>query len=157
MRGKQVISMPDPRPSSSPGAYAETRNSLEILRISPQHGGERGIGLRAPTRCFAMLCDGPRVARCHAVEFSPSGVVIDRGRPLSDRERSGSLKLMLFLPSQPQVVVRALVKVARQVTPTRYALKFVMISDVDRLTLMEHVDREWTDSLRLLSEIEGAA
>jgi hypothetical protein len=33
----------------------------------------------------------------------------------------------------------------------------VMISDVDRLTLMEHVDREWTDSLRLLSEIEGAA
>jgi hypothetical protein len=104
-----------------------------------------------------MLCDGPRVARCHAVEFSPSGVVIDRGRSMSERERSTSLKLMLFLPGRPQVVVKALVKVARQVTATRYALKFVMISDVDRLTLMEHVDREWTDSLRLLSEIEGAA
>jgi hypothetical protein len=152
-----VTYMPDPRPSFSPGAYAETRNSLEILPISRRQGSERGIGLRAATRCFAMLCDGPRVARCHAVEFSPSGVVIDRGRPLSDRERSKSLKLMLFLPGKPQVIVRALVKVARQVTATRYALKFVMISDVDRLTLMEQVDRECTDSLQLLSEIEGAA
>jgi hypothetical protein len=125
--------------------------------MSRQRGSERGIGLRAPTRCFAMLCDGPRVARCHAVEFSPSGVVIDRGRSMSERERSTSLKLMLFLPGRPQVVVKALVKVARQVTATRYALKFVMISDVDRLTLMEQVDREGIDSLRLLSEIEGAA
>jgi hypothetical protein len=84
-------------------------------------------------------------------------VVIDRGRSLSERERSASLKLMLFLPGKPQVVVRALVKVARQISATRYAFKFVLISDVDRLTLMEHVDRECTDSLRLLSEIEGAA
>lgn len=149
--------MPDPSLSFRPGAYSETKNSLEILPISRRQGSERGIGLRAPTRCFAMLCDGPRVARCHAVEFSPSGVVIDRGRPLSDRERGASLKLMLFLPGKPQVVVRALVKVARQVAATRYAFKFVMISDVDRLTLMEQVDRECTESLRLLSEIEGAA
>ena len=37
------------------------------------------------------------------------------------------------------------------------ALKFVMISDVDRVTLMEHVDRECTASLRLLREIEASA
>ena len=102
-----------------------------------------------------MLCEGPHVARCHAVEFSPSGVVIDLGRPASHHEPHASLKLILFLPDQ--VLVRALVKVARKISETRYALKFVMISDVDRLTLMEQVDRECTDSLRLLSELEGSA
>ena len=83
--------------------------------------------------------------------------MIDHGRSTSDHERGASLKLLLFLPGNPQVVVRALVKVARQITPTRCALKFIMISDVDRVTLMEHVDRECTASLRLLREIEASA
>lgn len=149
--------MPDPKPSFSSNSAAHSGNFLEILPSSRRQRLERGIGLRAPTRCFAMLFEGPHVARCHAVEFSPSGVVIDRGRKLSERERAASLKLELYLPGKPQVVVRALVKVARQVATTQYALRFVMISDVDRLTLMEQVDREQTDTLRLLSEIEGAA
>ena len=35
--------------------------------------------------------------------------------------------------------------------------RFVLISDVDRLTLMEHLDQQSRDSLALLQEIEGAA
>ena len=147
--------MPDAGRSLTPHAQAQAANFLQILPQSTHQRLGRGIGLRAATRCFAMLCEGPHVARCHAVEFSPSGVVIDLGRPATNHEPHAHLKLMLFLPDQ--VVVRALVKVARKITDTRYALKFVMISDVDRLTLMEQVDRECTASLRLLSELENDA
>jgi hypothetical protein len=145
------------KPTLSTSSVPEGGDFSEVWPHSSRQRHERGIGLRAPTRCFAMLIAGPHVARCHAVEFSPSGVVIDRGRKLSEREQGLMFKLELYLPVRPQVVVRALVKVARQLSGTRYALRFVMISDVDRLTLMEHLDREQAQSLRLLSEVEGAA
>jgi peptide subunit release factor RF-3 len=47
-----------------------------------------------------------------------------------------------------------LARVARRAEPEVYALRFVMISDVDRLTLMEHLDRECRESLELLHEVE---
>ena len=117
---------------------------------------ERGIGLRAHTEFPVLLCEGPHVTHCHSVELSASGIVINRGRSLSEREQHASMKLELFLPGQSRPV-RALAKVVRQVGPQTYALKFILISDVDRLTLMEHVDRQQRDSIRLLDEIAGAA
>jgi hypothetical protein len=51
--------------------------------------------------------------------------------------------------------VRVLARLARRVEPEVYALKFVLISDVDRLTLMEHLDQEQLESLQLLQEIEA--
>jgi len=42
------------------------------------------------------------------------------------------------------------------VSPTAYALKFVLISDVDRLTLMEYLDHQRLDSIRLLNEVAAA-
>lgn len=117
---------------------------------------ERGIGLRANTSLPVLLCEGPHAAHCRAVELSASGIVVERGRPLSEREQRASLKLELFVPGLPRPV-RALAKVVRAVTPTRYALKFVLISDVDRLTLMEHVDQQLLDSLSLLNDVAGAA
>jgi hypothetical protein len=99
---------------------------------------------------------GPHAAHCHAVELSASGIVVERGRELSERERQAGFKLELFLPGQERAV-RVLAKVARQVTRTAYAFKFVFISDVDRLTLMEHLDHEQLDSLRLLDEVQQGA
>lgn len=115
----------------------------------------RGIGLRAPTSFPVLVCEGPHAAHCRAVELSASGVVVERGRTLSEREQRASLKLEMFLPGRPRPV-RVLAKVVRAVNATSYALKFVLISDVDRLTLMEHLDQQ-ADSLRLLDEVAGAA
>jgi hypothetical protein len=116
----------------------------------------RGIGLRAQTTFPVLLCEGPHAAHCRAVELSASGIVVERGRELSEREQRASMKLELFLPGVARAV-RVLAKVVRPVSRTAYALKFVLIADVDRLTLMEHLDHERADSLRLLDEVEGAA
>jgi hypothetical protein len=117
---------------------------------------ERGIGLRAGINFPVLLCEGPHAAHCRAVELSASGVVVDRGRELSERELRTSMKLELFLPGSTRPV-RALCKPIRHVGGTRYAFKFVLISDVDRLTLMEHVDGEARESLRLLEELASVA
>jgi hypothetical protein len=53
--------------------------------------------------------------------------------------------------------VRVLAKVARRVGLTDYALKFVLISDVDRLSLMEHLDSQQKDSIQLLDEVQHSA
>ena len=116
----------------------------------------RGIGLRAATTFPVLLCEGPHAAHCHAIELSASGMVVDRGRSLTEREQRAGLKLELFLPDQPKPV-RVLAKIARQVEPNTYALKFVLIADVDRLILMEHLDKQRRESLHLLDEIAGAA
>ena len=122
----------------------------------PSGRTERGIGVRGRTEFPVLLCEGPHAAHCLALELSATGVVVRRGRELSEREQHTLFKLELFLPegSRP---VRVLARVARRTDPEVYAMRFVMISDVDRLTLMEHLDREQRDSLELLQEIELSA
>lgn len=117
---------------------------------------ERSIGLRANTSFPVLLCEGPHAAHCRAVELSASGIVVDRGRELSEREQRAGLKLELFIPGSPRPV-RVLAKVVRAVSRTKYALKFELISDVDRLTLTEHMDQQLQDSLNLLNDVAGAA
>ncbi len=119
-------------------------------------GIRRGIGLRAKTSFPVLLCEGPHAAHCRALELSASGIVVERGRALSEREHRASIKLELFLPDRAGPV-RVLAKVVRPVTATAYALKFVLIADVDRLTLMEFLDRQRLDSMQLLDEVAGAA
>ncbi len=117
---------------------------------------ERAIGLRAAASFPLLLCEGQRAAHCRATEISATGIVVERGRPLSDRELRASFRLELFVPGAARPV-RALAKVARSITPTRYALRFVLIADVDRLSLMELLDQQGQESRRLLDEIAGAA
>ncbi len=119
-------------------------------------GIRRGIGLRAPTNFPVLLCEGPHAAHCRALELSASGIVVERGRPLSEREQRAGMKLELFLPGRAGPV-RVLAKIVRHIAGTAYALKFVLIADVDRLTLMEFIDRQRLDSIHLLDEVEGAA
>ena len=116
---------------------------------------ERSIGLRVLTSFPLLLCEGQHAAHCRATELSATGIVVDRGRALSEREQRASFRLELFLPDGARPI-RALAKVARSVGPTRYALRFVLISDVDRLTLMEYVDRIEHDARSLLDEISAA-
>lgn len=117
---------------------------------------ERAIGLRAAANFPLLLCEGQRAAHCRATELSATGIVVERGRALSDRELRANFRLELFVPGSSRPV-RALAKVARSITPTRYALRFILIADVDRLSLMEYLDQQEHDSLQLLEEVAGAA
>lgn len=100
---------------------------------------ERGIGLRGRTdfRVFAM--SGHRRQLCRGVEVSSTGIVIDRGRPVDElRDAPLYLRLELRLPER----VLPVTALARPVWcyGTQQALRFVTMSDVDRLTLAEHLD-----------------
>ena len=117
---------------------------------------ERSIGLRASTRMPVALCEGSHAAHCLALELSATGVVVDRGRVLSEREEKALFRVELFLPDQ-RYPVRVLARVARRARRHAYAMKFVLISDVDRLTLMEHLDHEALASLELLQDVERAS
>jgi hypothetical protein len=132
--------------------YKSHRYSLPPLSAKT----ERSIGVREHTEFPVLLCEGPHAAHCLALELSATGVVVRRGRELSEREQQSLFKLELFLPQRSRPV-RVLARVARRIEPGVYALRFVLISDVDRLTLMEHLDRERRDSLELLHEIELSA
>lgn len=127
---------------------------VELSLSSPRSAkSQRGIGLRARTSFPVLLCEGPHVAHCRAVELSPTGIVIERGRELSEREQRALFKLELYLPLSTKPV-RVLARLVRCAGGNAYALKFVMVADVDRLSLMEHIDREQREAQRLLSELE---
>jgi len=136
--------------------YQQPDSALPLLRPTGAHATERGIGVRGATRFPVLLCEGPHATHCRALELSCSGIVVERGRELSERELRAGYRLELSLPEQKRPV-RALAKVARVIAPGVYAFKFVHIADVDRLTLMEHLDRQRSEGLHLLEEIEQAS
>jgi hypothetical protein len=73
-----------------------------------------------------------------AIEVSPTGVVLDRGRLVSELDWPLLMKLELRLPEYLKPV-RALARPIRSFG-TLQAFKFVRIADVDRLILAEHLD-----------------
>jgi hypothetical protein len=99
---------------------------------------ERRIGLRARTDFGVMARDGTRRSRCRGIEVSSTGIILDRGRPIGRGESSFLMGLEIRLPERVQPL-RAL---ARPVWSfgTQQALRFVRMSDADRLTLAEHLD-----------------
>jgi|SoiMetStandDraft_5_1073268.scaffolds.fasta_scaffold191053_2 hypothetical protein len=98
----------------------------------------RKIGMRARTDFPVIARDGTLSSRCRGVEVSPSGIVIDRGKPIGSRHERLVIRLELRLPER----VRPVIALARPIWSfgTQQALRFVRISDVDRLTLAEHAD-----------------
>jgi hypothetical protein len=99
---------------------------------------KRRIGLRARTDFPVIARDGAFSSRCRGVEVSPNGIIIDRGTPIGRRHDRIVLKLELLLPER----VRPVIALARPIWSfgTQQALRFVRISDADRLTLAEHTD-----------------
>jgi hypothetical protein len=99
---------------------------------------ERRVGLRARTDFRVIATRGLFLSQYRGIEVSPMGIVLDRGRPIVDLDSPLVMKLELQLPERLKSV-RAL---ARPVWAfgNQQAFKFVSISDVDRLSLAEHLD-----------------
>ena len=97
---------------------------------------EKRIGLRARTDLEVIARHGQFTTRCRGIEVSPTGIVLDRGPAGFDDHLL--VELELRLPER----IRALHALARPVRSVgnQRALRFVEISDVDRLTLAEHMD-----------------
>lgn len=96
----------------------------------------RQVGLRARTDFRVTARWGSRAARCRGIEVSPTGIVIDGGLPLY----GGPLWVWLELELPERV--RPMRALARPIWSlgTQQALRFVRISDADRLSIAEHVD-----------------
>ena len=99
---------------------------------------ERRIGLRARTDLEVIARHGQFTTRCRGIEVSPTGILLDRGPAGTSLEDHLLIELELHLPER----IRALHALARPVRSvgSQQALRFVEISDVDRLTLAEHMD-----------------
>jgi hypothetical protein len=97
---------------------------------------EKRIGLRARTDLEVIARHGQFTTRCRGIEVSPTGILLDRGPAGLDDHLL--VELELRLPER----IRALHALARPVRSVgnQRALRFVEISDVDRLTLAEHMD-----------------
>ena len=80
--------------------YRDRHAPIPLIRPRRDSVARRGIGLRAATQFPVLVCEGPHIAHCRAVELSVTGMVVDRGRELSDREMRAHFKLELMLPEQ---------------------------------------------------------
>lgn len=98
----------------------------------------RRSGLRARTDFRVIARDGCLSNHCRGVEISPSGILIDRGRPVGRHDERVLVRLEMRLPER----LRPLFALARPVwsVGTFQAFKFIRISDADRLSLAEHLD-----------------
>lgn len=98
----------------------------------------RRMNQRARTDCSVTTHQGSVVSHYRGVELSPTGIVIDRGRPIEARDQRLFIQMEIALPER----LRPLFALARPVWSfgSQQAFKFVQMSDMDRLCLAEHVD-----------------
>lgn len=94
------------------------------------------VGLRARTDFRVVASYGGFISYCRGIEISPSGIIVDRGRGATSEPLL--MKLEMLLPER----LFPLHALARPIwmRGSQQAFKFVRISDVDRLTLAEHLD-----------------
>ena len=99
---------------------------------------ERRTGLRARTDLEVIARLGQFATHCRGIDLSPTGILLDRGPAGPPMEDHLLVELELRLPER----LRALHALARPIRSvgSQQALRFVEISDVDRLTLAEHMD-----------------
>lgn len=93
---------------------------------------------RVRTDAPAELHDGPLSSSARLLDVSTSGALVFRRRAVLRTDHTALLQLELSLPERHQ----PLRVVARSVWYSGHhqALRFLKMSDVDRLNLAEHVD-----------------
>lgn len=99
---------------------------------------ERRTSLRGRTDVAVTTLVGRKRRKVRAVELSGNGIVLDQRRANQDGHHPLFMKLFIQLPERQ----RSIFAIARPVRSygTQQALRFVEISDADRLNLAEHLD-----------------
>ena len=124
------------------------------LVVSHRPHPSRSLGLRQST-WFPVYVELERNrVRCQAVQASATGIVLEHVGGFLLPEHPTPLRLELQLG--PKQTITVLTRPIRQFDERFCALKFVAISDVDRLTLMEHLDREEHETERCLEALVAA-
>jgi hypothetical protein len=99
---------------------------------------ERRIGSRGQVDFpVSALVDGFRHA-CRAVELSPTGMVVERTKSLAGRTLHLLNVLELRLDGELKIRMRARTVWSKD---RLHAVRFVVMQDVDRLEIAEHLDR----------------
>lgn len=99
---------------------------------------ERRVGLRGRTDFAVTTRDGFFTKRVRAIELSGTGIVLDQRTPSQHKNSPLFLELEINLPERHRPI-RALARPVRNYG-YQQVLRFIRISDVDRLTLAEHLD-----------------
>ena len=99
---------------------------------------QRRFGVRMRTDLRVIERSNASVVLCRGIELSPTGILLDRGQQSTGRSSSMFVHLEVVLPEQS----RTIRVVARPIwrRGSQQALKFIRISDADRLSLAEHLD-----------------
>jgi hypothetical protein len=99
---------------------------------------ERRVGLRGRTDFAVTASNGYFAKSVRAVELSGTGIVLDQGREVRASDAPLYMRLEIRLPERR----RPILAIARPVRSygQQQAFRFIEISDVDRLTLAEHLD-----------------
>ena len=128
--------------SPAPRSLSSLRPISADSPASGTYRAVRQIGMRGHTNFAVILHNGDLVAHCRAVDVSSTGIVIDRGHHPGPADEGGIFRLELYMPDA-SAPVRALARVVRNLG-NEQALRFVAISDADRLTITEHLDHQWS-------------
>jgi hypothetical protein len=99
---------------------------------------QRRLTQRARTDFNVRTRQGNLISDYRGIEVSSTGILVDRGRTIEERDAPVFVHMEIRLPER-HAPLRA---VARPIWSfgTQQAFKFVRMSDVDRLNLAEHVD-----------------
>lgn len=130
---------------------ARLRSRLVVRHPS---SAKRSLGLRYGTWFPVQLHLEQGTVRCQAVQVSASGIVLEHRGGFQLPDHPVPLRLELLL--SPQLTITVLARPVRRFDEKFCALKFVAISDVDRLSLMEHLDREERETQRCLDALVAA-
>jgi PilZ domain len=98
---------------------------------------ERRLGLRGRTRFEVTASNGLRVAQAMGRELSLSGMLVEY-EPTHSPGEGLVLRLTITLPERSRPI-QALARPVRS-NGGMQALRFVSLSDADRLSLAEHLD-----------------
>lgn len=131
---------------------ARLRSRLVVIHRAPT---QRSVGLRHSTWFPVLVQLEQSKVRCQVVEASATGIVLEHAGGFQLPEHPTPLRLELLL--RPTLVITVLARPIRQFGGRFCALKFVAMSDVDRLSLMEHLDREERETKLCLESLVAAA
>jgi hypothetical protein len=105
----------------------------------PPAGAERRHAPRAASELSVLIGDGALVSWARCLDISTGGILVARDRSARATDWRIYLRLELELPGQDESITA----IARPVWSRGpyQALKFVRMSNADRLRLAEHIDR----------------